>query len=103
MGVGGQRYTPAALPPGVTLYPLYKRLGGPQGRYEQVRNIWPPPGFDYRTIEPVTSGFTDHTIPTHKLQTGTTKNAEFQTLNRESGMILSYTNPEFACRLCKTL
>jgi hypothetical protein len=27
--VGGQRHTPAALPPGKTRYPLYRRLGGP--------------------------------------------------------------------------
>ena len=28
-GVGGQRHAPAALPPGKTRYPLYRRLGGP--------------------------------------------------------------------------
>ena len=27
MGVGGQRHTPAALPPGRTQYVLYRRLG----------------------------------------------------------------------------
>jgi hypothetical protein len=31
MGVGGQRHAPAALPPRITRYPLYRRLGGPQG------------------------------------------------------------------------
>ena len=31
-GVGGQHHAPAALPPGKTRYPLYTRLGGPQGR-----------------------------------------------------------------------
>ena len=31
-GVGGQRQAPAALPPEKTRYPLYRRLGGPQGR-----------------------------------------------------------------------
>jgi len=31
-GVGGQRHAPAALPPGKTRYPLYRRLGGSQGR-----------------------------------------------------------------------
>jgi hypothetical protein len=31
-GVGGQRHTPAALSPGKTRYPLYRRLGGPHGR-----------------------------------------------------------------------
>jgi hypothetical protein len=31
MGVGGQRHTPAALPPGMTRYPLYTRLGSARG------------------------------------------------------------------------
>jgi hypothetical protein len=30
MGVGGQRLAQAALPPGKTRYPLYRRLGGSQ-------------------------------------------------------------------------
>ena len=30
-GVGGQRHAPAALPPGEIRYPLYRRLGEPQG------------------------------------------------------------------------
>jgi hypothetical protein len=33
------------LPPGKTRYPLYRRLGGPQGRSGQVQKISPPPGF----------------------------------------------------------
>ena len=41
MGVGGQRHAPAALPPGKTRYPLYRRLGGTQGRSGQVRKISP--------------------------------------------------------------
>ena len=44
--MGGQRYAPAALSPGKTRYPLYRRLGGPQGRSGQVRKISLPPGFD---------------------------------------------------------
>jgi len=36
MGVGGERDVPAALPPGVTRYPLYRRLGGSQGRSGRV-------------------------------------------------------------------
>jgi hypothetical protein len=32
------------LPPGKTRYPLYRRLGGPQGRSVQVRKISPPTG-----------------------------------------------------------
>ena len=45
-GVGGQRHAPAALPPGKTRYPLYRRLGGPRGRSERVQKISPPMGFD---------------------------------------------------------
>ena len=30
MEVGGQRHAPAALTPGKTRYPLYRRLGWPQ-------------------------------------------------------------------------
>ena len=55
MGVGGQSHSPAALPPGKTRYPLYRRLGGPQGRSGQVRKISPPPGFDPRTVQPMAS------------------------------------------------
>jgi hypothetical protein len=35
-GVGGQRHTAAALPPGKTRYPFYRRLCGPQGRSGRV-------------------------------------------------------------------
>jgi hypothetical protein len=31
-----------SLPPGKTRYPLYRRLGWPQGRSGQVRNVSPP-------------------------------------------------------------
>jgi hypothetical protein len=54
MGVGVQRHAPAALPPGKTQYPLYRRLGGPQERSGRVLKISPPPpGFDRRTVQPV--------------------------------------------------
>ena len=39
--------------------PLYRRLGGPQGRSGRVQKISPPPGFDPRTVQPVASGYTD--------------------------------------------
>jgi hypothetical protein len=41
------------LPPGKTRYPMYRRLGGPQGRSGQVRKISPPQGFDPQTVQPV--------------------------------------------------
>jgi hypothetical protein len=65
MGVGGQRHAPAALPPGKTQYPLYRRLGGPQGWSGRVRKISPPQGFDPRTVQPVASRYTDWAIPAH--------------------------------------
>jgi len=37
VGVGGQSRAPAALPPGKTWYPLFRRLSGPQGLSGQVR------------------------------------------------------------------
>jgi len=39
-----------SLPAGKTRYPLYRRLGGPQGRSGQMRKISPPPEFDPRTV-----------------------------------------------------
>jgi hypothetical protein len=35
--LGARRGCVAALPPGNTRYPLYRRLGGPQGRSGRVR------------------------------------------------------------------
>jgi hypothetical protein len=57
------RHAPAALPPGKTWYPLYRWLGGPDNRSEQVRKISLPPGFDPRTVQPVVSRYTDYAIP----------------------------------------
>ena len=44
MGVGGQRHAPAALLPRKTRFPLYRRLGGPQGRSGRARNLSPNTG-----------------------------------------------------------
>jgi len=59
MGVGGQRYTPATLPPGKTRYPLYSRLGGPQDWSGWVLKISPSLRFDPRTVQPVASRYTN--------------------------------------------
>jgi hypothetical protein len=55
-GVGVQLYTPAALPSGKIRYPLYRRLGGPQGRPGQVWNISP------RTVQPVKTALSRSTV-----------------------------------------
>ena len=64
-GVGGQHHAPAALPPGKTRYPLYRRLGGPQSWSGRVWKISPPPGFDPRTVQPVASRYIDWAIRAH--------------------------------------
>ena len=46
------------LHPGKTRYPLYRRLGGPQGRSGRAENV-APPGFDPRTVQSVGSRYTD--------------------------------------------
>jgi hypothetical protein len=58
-GVGGQQHAPAALLPGKIRDPLYRRLGGTQGRSGRVREISPPPWFDPRTVQPVASRYTN--------------------------------------------
>ena len=67
MGVGGQHHAPAALPPGKTGYPLYRRLGGPQCWSRRVRKISPPLGFDSQTVQPVASSYTDWAILAHHI------------------------------------
>ena len=66
MGVDGKRHVPADLRPGKTRYPLYGRLGGPQGRSGRVWKILSVPGFDPRTVQPVASRYTDWAILAHK-------------------------------------
>jgi hypothetical protein len=54
-GEGSASRSGCSLPPGKTLYPLYRMLGGPQGRSGLVQKISPPPGFDLQTVQPVAS------------------------------------------------
>jgi hypothetical protein len=61
MVLGGQSHAPAALPPGKTWYPLYRRLGGPHNLSDRV-------GFDPWTAQPVASRYTDWAIPAHDIQ-----------------------------------
>ena len=52
-----ERHAPAALPPGKTRYPLYRRLDGPRCRSGRVWKISPLLGFDPRTVQPVASQY----------------------------------------------
>jgi len=46
------------LPQGKTRYPLYRRLGGPQGRSGRPENLVPN-RIRSRTVQPVVSRYTD--------------------------------------------
>jgi len=59
IGMGGQCHVPAPIPKGKTQYPLYRRLGGPQGWSGWVLKISPPPEFDPRTVQLVVSHYID--------------------------------------------
>jgi hypothetical protein len=58
--------TPWPLYPGKNRYPLYRRLGGSQGRSGRVQKISPQSGFDLRAVQPVASRYTGWAIrPLH--------------------------------------
>jgi hypothetical protein len=59
MGVDGQRYAPAALPPGKTRYPLYRTRSGPQASLDGCGKSRPPTGFDLQTVQLVASRYTE--------------------------------------------
>jgi len=46
------------LPQGKTRYPLYRRLGGPQGRSGRAEIIFPT-GIRFRTVQLIVSRYTD--------------------------------------------
>jgi len=58
-GEGSASRPGRSLPPGKSRYPLYRKLGGLQGRSGQVRKISPLSGFDPRSVQPVASRYTD--------------------------------------------
>ena len=57
-------------PANKTQYPLYRKVGGPQGRSDGVWKISPPPRFNPPTFQLVASRSTDRNIPT---ETNTSK------------------------------
>jgi hypothetical protein len=60
MGVGGQLYAPASLPPGNR--PVTHCIGGwvgPRAGLDGCEKSQPQLGFDPRTVQPVASRYTD--------------------------------------------
>jgi len=55
-GVAGKLNAQAALPPGETMYPLYRSS---QGLSKRMRKISPSLGLDPRTVRPLASRYTD--------------------------------------------
>jgi hypothetical protein len=69
-GVGGQHHASTTLPPGTTMYPLYRRIVETQGRSGRVRKILSLLGFDPRTTQPLASRYIDWAIQVHILNSG---------------------------------
>jgi len=64
---GGEGASPTPrppLPPGKTRYPLYRRLGGPQGRSGRAENLVPT-GIRSRTVHPVVQSLYRLSHPAH--------------------------------------
>ena len=112
-GGEGQASRPGRfLPQGKTRYPLYRSLGGPQGRSGQVQNISPPPGYDPRTVQPVAQSLYRLRYPANKgkVQSDTKKREllknptkieekknYWQKLNHYNLPFLRDSNPNYQC------
>ena len=68
MGMGGQHQTLAAILPGLTQYPFYWGLDGPQGQSGWVQNVSPPSGYTSWTMHPIASCYTHYVILAHVTQ-----------------------------------
>ena len=59
MGVGGQRHAPGRFTPGKDPVPIVQEAGWAPGPvWTGAENLYPPPGFDPRTVQPVASRYT---------------------------------------------
>jgi len=61
----GQGNAADVLLPGVKVPSLYRIIGGPEGRYAEVRKNSPPQDFDPRTVQPAAFRYTELSILTH--------------------------------------
>jgi hypothetical protein len=60
-GLGGQHHTPDGLPARNTRYPLYQRLGGPQGQSARAQANLSPLGFKPQSVWLVANHYTGYT------------------------------------------
>jgi hypothetical protein len=89
------------LPLGRTLYPLCRRLCGPQSRSGQVRKISPTLGFHPRTVQPVASRLI---LSAHRKSFINFKDLSLLTLSFVTHSCRNYTNilgnlKDYACRI----
>jgi len=59
-GEGSASCPGCSLSLGKIWYPLYRRLGGPQGQSGQVQKISPPLAFDPQTVQLIASHYTNY-------------------------------------------
>ena len=63
MGMDGKHHAPGRFTPGKDPVPITQEAGWAPGPvWSGAENIAPTPGFDHRTVQPVTSRFTDCAI-----------------------------------------
>jgi hypothetical protein len=83
MGVGGQCQSSAAFPPKITQQPVWRRLGGPQGKSGLVRNTSPPTGIRSSGRSALACRYTDWAIPAHMYTKLLNQNFRFKELHKK--------------------
>jgi len=86
---------PGRFTPGITRYPLYRRLGGPQGLSGRVWKISPTPGLDPRTPQLVASRYIDYAIPDHSLLMKINANRDYWCMCETETTGISVHNTKF--------
>ena len=100
---GDQRHAPAALTPGKTKYPLYRRLGGPRGQSGRLRSILPTLAIDPRTFQPVASRYTDWTMASKHTNTYSRKHTHTTHTNKTIREISFFALIHPTCRLTHSM
>ena len=101
----GHRHALAALPPGKTRYPLYRRLGGPQGRSGRVRKISPHTGIRAQDRPARSESLYRLTVTEamFKILSLGTQGPIFQALNYSVQLQMEFSNHNYITQLSATL